>query len=315
MTTATDFEKLGVFYLGRPYDLATRKPRPGLVLYDSKDLVTHAVCVGMTGSGKTGLCIALLEEAAIDGIPAIVIDPKGDLANLLLTFPELRPEDFQPWVNEDDARTEGPRRPTTTRASRPSCGRRASPSGARTARASGGCATRPTSPSTRRAATAGMPVSILQVLRRAAAGDPRRRASCCASASPAPRRACSACSASTPTRSRAASTSCSRPSSTTPGAQGRDLDLAALIQADPERRPSRASACSTWSPSTRRRSASSWRWRSTTCSPRPASQLAGGRAARHRPPAVHAARASRASRSSPSRTWATPSACSSSRCC
>ena len=61
-----------------------------MLLYDSKDLVTHAVCVGMTGSGKTGLCLGLLEEAAIDGIPAIVIDPKGDLANLLLTFPQLR---------------------------------------------------------------------------------------------------------------------------------------------------------------------------------------------------------------------------------
>jgi DNA helicase HerA-like ATPase len=99
MTTATDFEKLGVFYLGRPWDLATRKPKPGLVLYDSKDLVTHAVCVGMTGSGKTGLCLALLEEAAIDGIPALVIDPKGDLADLMLAFPELRPEDFLPWIN------------------------------------------------------------------------------------------------------------------------------------------------------------------------------------------------------------------------
>ena len=98
-----NFEKLGTFYLGRPYDLKEKKPGNGLVLYDSKDLVTHAVCVGMTGSGKTGLCIALLEEAAIDGIPAIVIDPKGDLANLLLTFPELRPEDFAPWVNEEDA--------------------------------------------------------------------------------------------------------------------------------------------------------------------------------------------------------------------
>jgi hypothetical protein len=107
MTTATDFEKLGVFYLGRPWDLATRKPTPGLVLYDSKDLVTHAVCVGMTGSGKTGLCLALLEEAAIDGIPALVIDPKGDLADLMLTFPELRPEDFLPWINEDDARRKG----------------------------------------------------------------------------------------------------------------------------------------------------------------------------------------------------------------
>ena len=102
-----DFEKLGAFYLGRPYDLETKQPKDGLLLYDSKDLVTHAVCVGMTGSGKTGLCMALLEEAAIDGIPAIVIDPKGDLANLLLTFPELKPEDFAPWINEDDAQKKG----------------------------------------------------------------------------------------------------------------------------------------------------------------------------------------------------------------
>jgi hypothetical protein len=101
------YEKLGAFYLGRAYSLAEKQGREGeLLLYDSKDLVTHAVCVGMTGSGKTGLCIGLLEEAAIDGIPAIVIDPKGDLPNLLLTFPELRPEDFTPWVNEDDARKE-----------------------------------------------------------------------------------------------------------------------------------------------------------------------------------------------------------------
>ena len=98
-----DFEKLGVFYLGREVGAADAKDRP-LVLYDSKDLVTHAVCVGMTGSGKTGLCIGLLEEAALDGVPAVVIDPKGDLANLLLTFPDLKPSDFLPWVNEDDAR-------------------------------------------------------------------------------------------------------------------------------------------------------------------------------------------------------------------
>ena len=102
-----DFEKLGVFYLGRPYDLKTKKPKEGLLLYDSKDLVTHAVCIGMTGSGKTGLCLSLLEEALIDGIPVILIDPKGDLPNLLLTFPELRAEDFAPWVNEDDARKKG----------------------------------------------------------------------------------------------------------------------------------------------------------------------------------------------------------------
>lgn len=102
-----EFEKLGVFYLGRPYDLQAKQPKDGLLLYDSKDLVTHAVCIGMTGSGKTGLCLSLLEEALIDGIPALIIDPKGDLANLLLTFPELRAQDFAPWVNVDDARRAG----------------------------------------------------------------------------------------------------------------------------------------------------------------------------------------------------------------
>src|SRR5262249_19538528 len=101
------FEKLGVFYLGREYDPATRKTNDNLILYDSKDLTTHAVCVGMTGSGKTGLCIALLEEAAIDGIPSIVIDPKGDLSDLLLTFPKLDAASFRPWINEDAARQAG----------------------------------------------------------------------------------------------------------------------------------------------------------------------------------------------------------------
>ncbi len=99
-----DFEKLGVFYLGRRYDLATRARQDDLVLYDSKDLVTHGVCVGMTGSGKTGLCLSILEEAAIDGIPFIAVDPKGDLGNLMLTFPRLAPGDFRPWINEDEAR-------------------------------------------------------------------------------------------------------------------------------------------------------------------------------------------------------------------
>jgi hypothetical protein len=104
---AQDFEKLGVFYLGRFFDLQTRKPKQDLVLYDSRNLTTHAVCVGMTGSGKTGLCLTLLEEAAIDGIPVIAIDPKGDLSNLLLTFPSLGAGDFAPWVNQDEARKAG----------------------------------------------------------------------------------------------------------------------------------------------------------------------------------------------------------------
>jgi len=102
-----DYERLGAFYLGREYDLATKELQDELVLYDSKDLVTHGVVLGMTGSGKTGLCIALLEEAAIDGIPAIIIDPKGDIANLMLAFPELRGEDFRPWINEEDATRKG----------------------------------------------------------------------------------------------------------------------------------------------------------------------------------------------------------------
>lgn len=95
------------FYLGRRYDPAAKRVADDVVYYDSRDLTTHAVVVGMTGSGKTGLCITLLEEAILDNIPAIIIDPKGDITNLLLTFPDLRPEDFQPWVNVDDARRAG----------------------------------------------------------------------------------------------------------------------------------------------------------------------------------------------------------------
>ena len=102
-----DYEKLGQFYLGRGYNPESKQPDGGLLLYDSKDLVTHGVVLGMTGSGKTGLCIALLEEAAMDNIPAIVIDPKGDIANLLLTFPELDAASFRPWINEDDAARKG----------------------------------------------------------------------------------------------------------------------------------------------------------------------------------------------------------------
>ncbi len=100
-------EKLGAFYLGREYDPAAREPRDRPIMYDARDLTTHGVCVGMTGSGKTGLCIDLLEEAALDSVPAIIIDPKGDITNLSLTFPELRPADFEPWVNLDDARRKG----------------------------------------------------------------------------------------------------------------------------------------------------------------------------------------------------------------
>ena len=102
-----DIEGLGVFYLGKRVDPDSGKPGREPLLLDARRLTTHAVCVGMTGSGKTGLLISLIEEAAIDDIPAIVIDPKGDLANILLTFPELRPSDFRPWLEEDAAKRDG----------------------------------------------------------------------------------------------------------------------------------------------------------------------------------------------------------------
>ena len=102
-----DFEKLGAFYLGKRLDTETDQLTDEVVLYDAKDLTTHAVIIGMTGSGKTGLGIGILEEAALDNIPVIAIDPKGDMGNILLTFPQLRPEDFRPWVNTRAASDKG----------------------------------------------------------------------------------------------------------------------------------------------------------------------------------------------------------------
>jgi len=96
------------FYFGQAYDLASKAVIPDkFTFYDPSDLTTHAVITGMTGSGKTGMGIILLEEAALQGIPAILIDPKGDLTNHLLHFPNLLPSDFAPWVDEDIARREG----------------------------------------------------------------------------------------------------------------------------------------------------------------------------------------------------------------
>lgn len=103
----SELEKLGVFYLGRLRDRAGGETLPVPLLYDARDLTTHAVIVGMTGSGKTGLGIGLIEEAALDGIPVLAIDPKGDLPNLALTFPELRGADFAPWVDEGEAARRG----------------------------------------------------------------------------------------------------------------------------------------------------------------------------------------------------------------
>ena len=109
--TPTDIEGLGVFYLGRKVDTSGGAAGGSLggqpLLIDARRFTTHAVCVGMTGSGKTGLLIDLIEEAAIDGIPTLVIDPKGDLANVLLSFPGLAPADFLPWVEADAAKRDG----------------------------------------------------------------------------------------------------------------------------------------------------------------------------------------------------------------
>lgn len=96
------------FYFGNAYDLKSQAIVPDkLAFYDPQDLTTHAVITGMTGSGKTGMGIILLEEAALKGIPAILIDPKGDLTNHLLHFPDFQPSDFAPWVDADAAKREG----------------------------------------------------------------------------------------------------------------------------------------------------------------------------------------------------------------
>src|SRR5690349_13197221 len=95
------------FYLGRVFDTKSGKVTNKAIEYDPADLTTHAVVTGMTGSGKTGLCVGLLEEAALQGVPAIIIDPKGDLTNLLLHFPDLAPQDFQPWIDPEVARRAG----------------------------------------------------------------------------------------------------------------------------------------------------------------------------------------------------------------
>ena len=314
MTTATDFEKLGVFYLGRPWDLATRKPKPGLVLYDSKDLVTHAVCVGMTGSGKTGLCLALLEEAAIDGIPALVIDPKGDLAESAAHLPRAASGGF-PAVDQRGRRAEeGPRarrlrapasRAVEEGARRVGPGRRAHPA-----------------PAGRRGLRhlhagqrGGHPALDPQVLRGAAPGDPRRRRAL----SRAHRRHGDEPARPPRHRRRPDPEPRAHPALDHPRrrvARGARPRPGRRSSRRSRRRRSRASASSTSSPSIPSKDA----LRAGDGAQQPA-RLAGirrvdaGRAARRRAACSGRPRASRGSPSSRSRTWATRSACSSSRCC
>ncbi len=101
------FEKLGIFYLGKEVNAETQELTDELVLYKNKNLTTHAALIGMTGSGKTGLGIGMIEEAILDNIPTIIIDPKGDMGNLLLSFPELKPKDFEPWIDPGTAESKG----------------------------------------------------------------------------------------------------------------------------------------------------------------------------------------------------------------
>ena len=168
-------EGLGSFYLGKPYDAEAKKLEDGYVLYDSKDLTTHAVCVGMTGSGKTGLCVGVIEEAALDGVPVDRDRPQGRPRQPDADLPGAAPRGL-PALDQRGRRGQGRRLAGRLRRSRrPSCGARASPTGARTARASSACATRPTSRSTRRAATPACPSRCsARSRRRPTAPTPRR---------------------------------------------------------------------------------------------------------------------------------------------
>ena len=163
-------EGLGVFYLGRPYDLATQTPQDEPLLYDSKDLVDAR---GLRRHDRQRQDRPLHRAARGGGASTASrrssIDPKGDLGNLLLTFPELRARGLPAVDRRGRRRAQGRHARRVRGADRPSAGRRAWPSGARTARASRACATPPTSRSTRPAADAGLPLSILQLVRRAAA--------------------------------------------------------------------------------------------------------------------------------------------------
>lgn len=97
----------GKLFLGHEFDLDRSTTTGEPVLYNARHLRTHAIILGMTGSGKTGLGVIMVEEALLQGVPTLIIDPKGDLSNLLLTFPDLSPQEFQPWVDPEGARRRG----------------------------------------------------------------------------------------------------------------------------------------------------------------------------------------------------------------
>lgn len=103
MKTDFAYEKLGLLYLGKEVDFETKEKGEAPFLYKNKSLTTHGVIIGMTGSGKTGLGVGIIEEAMMDNVPSIIIDPKGDMGNLMLTFPDLSPDDFTPWIDPAEA--------------------------------------------------------------------------------------------------------------------------------------------------------------------------------------------------------------------
>ena len=306
---ALDYEKLGLFYLGKRYDLASGTRQPDPVLYDSKDLVTHAVCVGMTGSGKTGLGIGLIEEAAIDGIPVLAIDPKGDLTNLLLTFPALAASDFRPWVDASDAAARGlsPDQLAGEQAASWAKGLAEwEQSGDRIAALKRAAAVRVFTPGSR----AGTPLALLRSLR--GAGDENEEDA----------------------RARVTSTAASLlalAGFAELGPHDRELTFVSAIltsaAAARARRicrgwcsrssvpPSIAWACWTWKRSTRPRIGRRWRCGSTACWPRRAST--SGWTARRSTSArcCTTPRASPGLQSCRLPTWATPSGCWSCRCC
>ena len=306
-----DFEKLGLFYLGKPvrpgHPTRARRSRCSTI---RRTCVTHAVCIGMTGSGKTGLGIALIEEAAIDGMPVLAIDPKGDLSNLLLTFPGLSAAEFAPWVNPDEARAQraharGVRRDRSRalegRPGRVGRGRRAHRTAASRGRRHDLHARQP------RRSAALDPRDV----QRAAARPSPTNPNCCRDGCSRRPRASSRWPASTPIPDAAASTSSCRRCCRRRGGRAADLDLPTLIaqvQSPPVTKVG-VLELESFFPA-KDRFGLAMRLNNLLAAPGFATWLEGEPLdiAAH---AVHPATASRASPSSRSRTSATPSGCSS----